>query len=346
MVNILGIETSCDETSASIVCDEGSGIERIKSNIIRTQIDTHAEYGGVVPEIAARMHVELLFPVIKKALKTANISLSEIDAFAATCGPGLIGGLIVGAMSTKTLALVNRKPFIAINHLEGHVHICRIIEEINFPYLLLLISGGHCQLLEVYGIQKYKLLGDTLDDSAGETFDKIARLLDMSYPGGPYIEQQAKNGDPNRFNVSIPLKDRPGCDFSFSGIKTAFRLIVQQLFPPSEQDIKDVAASLQKVVIDTLENRIINAIAMTSNAVKENRTFVVAGGVAANKTVQQRMCELGARFGYKVFIPPLALCTDNAAMIAWVGLQYFLAGHTNSLDFDPRPRWNLPEIQI
>jgi N6-L-threonylcarbamoyladenine synthase len=344
-VYVLGIETSCDETAAAVVCSEGT--ERILSNVICSQIDMHSEYGGVVPEIAARAHESLLFPAIQKALNVAQLPLHSIDAIAATCGPGLIGGVMVGAIAAKMLALAHNIPFIAVNHLEGHAQVCSISEDVTFPYLLLLISGGHSQILEVHGLGKYKLLGETLDDSVGETFDKVARLIGLPYPGGPNIEKRAQKGDPRRFSVSTPLKGRSGCDFSFSGMKTAFRTLISQASqsaPLSEQDVNDFAASLQWSVAEALVSRIVNALKMVSDEVRHNKTFVIAGGVAANKYIRARITEVGNNAGYKVFYPPVNLCTDNAVMIAWVGLGYHEKGIHSSLDFEPRSRWELDSL--
>lgn len=340
---VLGIETSCDETAAAVVCNYGVGLERIRSSVIRTQLEEHIEYGGVVPEIAARAHAELLFPIIQKALKRARLSLFDIDAISATCGPGLMGGIMVGALAAKALAMIHHKPFIAINHLEGHAHVCRLSEEIDFPYLLLLVSGGHCQFLEVYGLNRYKLLGETIDDSAGEAFDKVARLLGLSYPGGPLIEKYAHDGDPYRFSTPIPLKGKPGCNLSFSGLKTAFRLLIQRISPLSEQDIKDISACLQKSIADTLVDRARHALGMVSEGVRKNKTFVVAGGVAANKTIQKRLEDLGHDFDFRVITPPINLCTDNAVMIAWAGLCYHLQNISHDFSFTPQPRWKLED---
>lgn len=334
---VLGIETSCDETAAAVVSSHKEN--PVLSNIIHSQIDMHSEYGGVVPEIAARAHEAMIFPVLKKALDSARISLDEIDAIAATCGPGLIGGVIVGAVAAKVLAAAYDKPFIAVNHLEGHAHVCRMSEDITFPYLLLLISGGHCQLVEVHGLRQYRLLGNTLDDSVGEAFDKVARLIGLPYPGGPSIEARAKMGNPDRFGVTIPLKGKPGCNFSFSGLKTAFKVIAQKVVTLSSEDVNDFAASLQRSIVDALADRVLNAFDMISPEVRANKKFVVAGGVAANGAIREKMLAIGNNAGFDVFLPPAGLCTDNAAMIAWVGLEHHLQGWHSSLHFEPRSRW-------
>lgn len=344
---ILGLETSCDETAAAIVTDAGEGLARIRSSVVRTQLN-HAEYGGVVPEIAARAHAELLFPIVKQALDEAELSFENLSAIAATCGPGLMGGVLVGAMAAKTLAWINEKPFLAINHLEGHAQVARLADScITFPYLLLLVSGGHCQFLEVYGLGQYRLLGETLDDSAGEAFDKIARLIGLGYPGGPSIEKGAQEGDPSRFTVPLPLKGKPGCNLSFSGLKTAYRLLIQDLQSQSsllEQDVCDLAASIQRSIAEVLVDRARHAFQAASEAVKANRTFVVAGGVAANRLIRQRLEELCTEFGFAFFAPPASLCTDNAVMIAWVGLGYAECGIQHDLAFAPCPRWPLEAL--
>ncbi|MDR3285503.1 MAG: tRNA (adenosine(37)-N6)-threonylcarbamoyltransferase complex transferase subunit TsaD [Holosporales bacterium] len=341
---ILGIETSCDETSAAVVSFQGNGIERLKSNVIYSQICEHLEYGGVVPEIAARAHANTLFPVIEQALSKAGVSIDDISAIAATCGPGLIGGLLVGSLAAKTIALIKQKPFIAINHLAAHAQVCRFVyDSIEFPFLLLLISGGHCQFLEVYGIKQYKLLGETLDDSAGEVFDKIARLLQVS-GGGATIEKMAVNGDSKRFSFSIPLKDRNDCDMSFSGLKTAFRVLIEKMAPLSMQDKNDFAACLQKGIANALIDKARRALGMTCEEVKKKRTFVVSGGVAANQTIRKAFQELCDCSNFQLFCPPIHLCTDNAAMVAWLGLEQYKAGFINDISFTPKPRWALEKL--
>ncbi|MDR0633019.1 MAG: tRNA (adenosine(37)-N6)-threonylcarbamoyltransferase complex transferase subunit TsaD [Holosporales bacterium] len=337
---LLGIETSCDETAAAVVGDCGSGIARIKSNIIYSQRSEHTEYGGVVPEIAARVHIDTLFPVIEQALANANLSMADLSAIAATCGPGLIGGVIVGSLAAKTLAFINKKPFIAINHLAAHAQVCRLSDPIEFPYLLLLISGGHCQFLEVFDIDKYKLIGSTLDDSAGEVFDKIARILQIT-GGGAALEKLALDGDPLRFHFSIPLKDRDTCDMSFSGLKTAFRLLIQRLQPLSWQDKRDVAACLQKSIANALVDKTQKAFLMASQEIQQAKVLVVSGGVAANHIIRLDIASLCEKYGFTPFFPPLSLCTDNAVMVAWLGLEKFKRGDISDLAFPPRPKWSL-----
>lgn len=340
---VLGIETSCDETSAAIVTNQGGGLERLKANVIRSQIE-HAEYGGVVPEIAARAHSEFLFPIIKMALDQAHVTLEDISAVAATCGPGLIGGVLVGAMAGKTIAMLHRKPFIPVNHLEGHALVCGLSDDIHFPYLLLLVSGGHCQFLEARGIGQYTLLGETVDDAAGEAFDKIARLLGLAQPGGPAIEHAAQRGDPQRFALPTPMHGKPGCSLSFSGLKTACRLLVQRIEPLSEQDVCDVAACLQARIVAEIVERASQAIVLASPETQKSKTFVVAGGVAANTQLQSALRTLCTEVGWRIVTPPPLLCTDNAAMIGWVGLQRLLAGEGGDLLFAPRPNWSVLEL--
>lgn len=342
-MRVLGIETSCDETAAAIVSDEGGG--SICSHVVYSQIAEHKEFGGVVPEIAARSHLELVYPVIQETLNRAGCSLNQVDAWAATCGPGLLGGVMVGALAAKTLAMLTKKPFIAVNHLEGHAQVVCLTNQVRPPYLLLLISGGHCQFLEVHDLGSYTLLGQTLDDSAGETLDKIARLLDLGHPGGPAIERAACTGDSHRFEAPCPLKGRPGCDFSFSGLKTFFRLLIQKMQPLSEQDRADVAASLQESVAKALADRTGHALAIASPAIQTSRMLVVAGGVAANQTFRARLQQVASQAGFQLLVPPPGLCTDNGVMIAWVGLQSALRGRLSDLSFAPRPRWPLEELE-
>lgn len=339
---VLGIETSCDETAAAVISSEGQGMERIRSNIIRSQTE-HVEYGGVVPEIAARAHTDFIFPIIQKALDEANVSLDDLSAIAATCGPGLMGGVLVGATVGKTIAMLKNKPFFPVNHLEGHAQVCGLSDAVEFPYLLLLISGGHCQFLEVYDFGHYKLLGATMDDAAGEAFDKVARLLGLAQPGGPCVEKAAMKGDPQRFTFSIPMAGKKGCCLSFSGLKTAFRVLIQRLSPLSEQDVYDIAACLQKSISDELVNRASHAISMASEAVRLKKVFVLAGGVAANKTIQRDIQNLCTQAGFHMVTPPTELCTDNAVMIGWVGLQKLLRGERSNLSFAPQPNWSLVE---
>jgi N6-L-threonylcarbamoyladenine synthase len=266
--------------------------------------------------------------------------MKDITAIAATCGPGLIGGVIVGSLTAKTLAFIHKKPFLAINHLAAHAQVCRLSESLEFPYLLLLISGGHCQFLEVFDIDKYRLIGNTLDDSAGEVFDKIARLLQVA-GGGAALEKVAIGGDPFRFQFSVPLKDRDTCDMSFSGLKTAFRLLIQRMQPLSLQDKRDIAACLQKSVANALVEKTQKAFLSASQEIKQAKVLVVSGGVAANQTIRADITALCAKHGFRAFFPPLLLCTDNAVMVAWLGAEKFKKGCVDDFSFPPRPKWPL-----
>jgi N6-L-threonylcarbamoyladenine synthase len=336
---VLGIETSCDETAAAIVAATPRG-PRILSHQLRAQFAEHAPFGGVVPEIAARAHLDHLDTAIDRTLAEADVTLSEIDGVAAAAGPGLIGGLIVGTMMAKGIAWGAGKPFIAANHLEGHALTARLTHGVDFPYLLLLVSGGHCQLLVCGGVGCYTRLGTTLDDSAGEAFDKTARLIGLGYPGGPAIERAASEGDAYRFALPRPLKGRPGCDFSFSGLKTAVRqLIVGGGLDAG--DSADLAASVQLAICDALIDRTANAVEWFRRHHPEGTTLVAAGGVAANDQLRRRLAVLANAAGLGFVAPPAMLCTDNAAMIAWVGIERLLLGFVDNLDAPPRPRWSL-----
>ncbi len=335
---VIGIETSCDETAAAFVTHE----RKILSNVILSQNSAHAPYGGVVPEIAARSHIEHIDDVIRQALEEANCKFKDIDGVAATTGPGLIGGVIVGAMTGKTLASVIGKPFVAVNHLEAHALTARLTHNVEFPYLLLLMSGGHCQVQAVEGVGKYHKLGGTLDDALGEAFDKIAKLLGLGYPGGPLVEKNARNGNLKRFAFPLPLKDREGCDFSFSGLKTAVRLTVNKLGELSAQDISDICASFQYSAGEILKNRLHNAFHAFGKRYQA-RTCVIAGGVAANQYLSAVLRDLANEHGFFLVAPPMKLCTDNAAMVAWAGIERLQIGLTNALDTEPRARWPLAE---
>ena len=331
---VLGIETSCDETAAAIVQDDRT----ILSNVLVSQIAGHQPYGGVVPEKAARAHLDHLQPIIEQALQEADVSLDDLDGIAVTAGPGLIGGVLVGVMTAKAIAAAKNLPFMAVNHLEGHALTARLTHDLPFPFLLLLISGGHSQFLEVTGVGRYRLLGSTIDDAVGEAFDKVARLFGLSYPGGPALEKLALTGNGKRFDLPRPLKGRTGCDFSFSGLKTAVRMMAEKHTPLSPQDKADLAASFQEAVGDCLEERGKNAIQMLQEPVQH---FVVAGGVASNEALRSRLSTLCENQGLKFVAPPIGLCTDNAAMIAWVGIEKLRLGYKDELDFAPRPRWPL-----
>lgn len=346
-MKILGIETSCDETAVAIV-DDG---KKIWSHVLNSQIDLHQKYGGVVPEVAARGHVEILDKLILQALDEANLGFEDIDAFAATAGPGLIGGVIVGLMAAKSLASVYKKPLIAVNHLEGHALTARLTSDLEFPYLLLLLSGGHCQILLAKGIGDYEKLGETIDDALGEAFDKIAQMLGLPYPGGPAVEKLAREGNKNRFKFSRPLighKDHL-CDFSFSGLKTAVRREIEKLtgsefshFTTSQkilaQDKADICASFQYVVCQIILDRLENVLRDSKFAVND---LVIAGGVAANRFIFNELENWALPRGLKLITPPIKLCTDNAVMIAWAGIERFKLGMVDDLNFKPKARWPL-----
>jgi N6-L-threonylcarbamoyladenine synthase len=337
---VLGIETSCDETAAAVVENRGAK-GHIRSNLVRSQLVEHKNYGGVVPEIAARAHLDHLGPLIRRALAEAGTALGDIDGIAAAAGPGLIGGLIVGTMMAKGLAWAGGRPFLAVNHLEAHALSVRLGQNVAFPYLLLLVSGGHCQLLNCTGIGCFTRLGTTLDDAAGEAFDKTAKLIGLGYPGGPAIERAAGAGDPRRFPLPRPLLGRPGCDFSFSGLKTAVRRVALEHAPLTRQDQYDLAAAIELAICDALCDRTARAIAWFRGNSPDGRALVAAGGVAANTRLRDRLAELALAAGLEFVAPPLALCTDNAAMVAWAGLERLRLGLVDGLDAAPRPRWPL-----
>ena len=348
----LGIESSCDETSAAIV-DEN---KNILSHIIYSQIPEHQQYGGVVPELAARAHILAIDEVIKLTLQRAGKTINDIDIIAATAGPGLIGGVLVGWMAATGIANATKKPLVAVNHLEGHALVPRLKAtsatdsatniNVEFPYLLMLASGGHCQILLVRGVGKYELIGQTLDDSAGEAFDKIAKMLGLGYPGGPIVDKRAQMGDTKKFHFPRPLCDKPGCDFSFSGIKTAARMLIDKTPKEdiNEQFINDFCASFQASVVDCIINRLRNA--MNNKRVKDAqpKTLVVAGGVAKNSAIRGAMERLAKEFDMQFAAPPMNLCTDNGAMIAWAGIENYRVGNIVSEPIAPRPRWPLTEL--
>jgi N6-L-threonylcarbamoyladenine synthase len=340
-MQVLGIETSCDETAAAIV---GDTHPRIRSSLVLSQLAEHERFGGIVPEIAARAHLAHLDRLVGRALAEAETRWEALDGIAATGGPGLIGGVMVGVMLAKAIALARGLPFLAVNHLEGHALTARLTNDVPFPYLLLLVSGGHCQLLVAEGVGRYRRLGTTVDDAAGECFDKGAKLLGLGFPGGPAIERAAAKGDPARFPLPRPLKGRPGCDFSFSGLKTALReTVAARGGTPglSEQDVADLAASLQAAIGDSLVERTGHAIREFRKLHPRGSHLVVAGGVAANRGLRAALAGLAARHDLAFVAPPPELCTDNGAMIAWAGLERLGAGLVDDLDFAPRPRWPL-----
>ena len=339
-LTILGLESSCDDTAAAVLRG-GAGAAAILSSIVAGQTDLHAAFGGVVPEIAARAHAEKLDLVVEQALAAADVTLSQIDAIAVTAGPGLIGGVLAGVMAAKGLAMGLGKPLIGVNHLAGHALTPVLTDGLAFPYLMLLVSGGHCQFLRVDGPEAFTRLGGTIDDAPGEAFDKVARLLGLSQPGGPAVEAAALAGNPARFDLPRPLLDRPGCDLSFSGLKTAALRARDQLITAqgglSEQDRADLCAGFQEAVADVLAIK--SARALTGQPGLTG--FAVAGGVAANRALRARLMAVAADAGLPFIAPPLALCTDNAAMIAFAGLLALQAGRTDDLTLSARPRWPL-----
>lgn len=342
-MKVLAIESSCDETSAAVVVDALLPQERILSNIINSQIKTHEKYGGVVPEYAARNHLDCIEQVVLSALETANCQLRDIDLVAATAGPGLVGGLLVGTVTAKTVALLAKKPFLAINHLEAHLLTARLCFDVPFPYLLLLASGGNFIFAEIFGIGKYSILGETLDDAAGEAFDKVAKMLDFSYPGGPSIEKFSTFGDKNRFSYSMPMQKNDGCNVSFSGLKTATKIHIKNISNITQQDKYDIAASFQNIVVLFIEKQIKKAYKMTKNVNIKN--IVIAGGVAANAALRKRLTDLFAENNINFYAPPISLCSDNAAMIGWAAIEHVRNGsQPSSLQHKTKPRWPITEI--
>lgn len=349
-MKILGIETSCDETAASVIDADKPAGERILSSLILSQLEEHRAFGGVVPEIAARAHIDHLHTLIKAALEDANTALNDIAAIAATCGPGLIGGVMIGMMAGKAIAAAKNIPFIAVNHLEGHALTPRLTDDIAYPYLLLLVSGGHTQILVVEGPGQYRRWGTTLDDAAGECFDKSAKLMGLPYPGGPEIQKIAATcKDPQaalkRFPLPTPMKGRKELDFSFSGLKTAVRQHAESL-PAGKlkhEDIADLAYAFQSTMAEIIADRSARAIEKfkTQYPTPKTPTLVVSGGVSANTAIRQKLEELCKAHAITAYAPPLSLCSDNAAMIAWAGYERLKAGHNDPLDFKARPRWPL-----
>jgi len=339
---ILGIESSCDETAASLITENEQGVPIVLSNIVSSQDDVHKEFGGVVPELAARSHMEKIDWIVQKAIDDSGRKIEEIDAVASTAGPGLIVCLSVGLSFGKAFASALEKPFIAINHLEGHALSPKLNSELNYPYLLLLISGGHSQFLNVQGLGKYKRLGTTIDDALGEAFDKTAKLLGIEFPGGPQIEILAQKGDPNKYDLPKPLFNKGGCNLSFAGLKTAILRIAKNI--KTDQEKFDLAASFQNTIEKILYKK--TKIAFDEFEKQNNlkqKIFVVAGGVAANKKIRSMLTSLCNEENYQSMIPPIELCGDNAAMIAMVGLEKFKLGDFSSLDHPAKPRWPLDQ---
>jgi N6-L-threonylcarbamoyladenine synthase len=340
---VLGLETSCDETAAAVVARTPGGGGRMLSNVVRTQWERHRPYGGVVPEIAARAHVECLDVLTREAMREAGVGFGDLDAVAATAGPGLIGGLIVGLVTGKAIALACRLPFIAVHHLEAHALTVGLTEGLRPPYLLLLVSGGHTQLLIVRGIGDYERLGTTIDDALGEAFDKTAKLLGLGFPGGPAVEAAARSGHAERFELPRPMVGREELHFSFAGLKTAVRRTAERLAPLQDQDVADIAAAFEEAVTQSVTDRCARAMDTFAGQLGRSapRHFVVAGGVAANERLRTALRALSAKHGFKFHAPPIPLCSDNAAMIAWAGAERLALGLTDALDASVRPRWPL-----
>ena len=347
----LGIESSCDETSAAIVDSN----RNVLAHIIYSQIPEHQKYGGVVPELAARAHILAIDTVVRQTLDAAGKTIDDIDVIAATAGPGLIGGVLIGWMAATGMAQAAGKPLVAVNHLEGHALVPRLHAAaadgtlidggVEFPYLLMLASGGHCQILLVRGVGQYELIGQTLDDSAGEAFDKVAKMLNLGYPGGPVVDTRARNGNAGRFGFPRPLCDKPGCDFSFSGIKTAARTFLDKNKEPiTDEFINDFCASFQASVVDCITNRLENAMRDARVRAAAPRFLVVAGGVAKNSAIRAAMQDLAQKYNMQFAAPPLNLCTDNGAMIAWAGIENYRVGRVVDGPIAPRPRWPLTEL--
>ena len=339
---ILGIESSCDETAASLITENEQGIPIVLSNIVSSQVEVHKEFGGVVPELAARSHVEKIDSIVEKAIDISGRKIQDIDAIASTAGPGLIVCLSVGLSFGKALALSLNKPFIAVNHLEGHALSPKLNSKLDYPYLLLLISGGHSQFLSVEGLGKYKRLGTTIDDALGETFDKAAKLLGIKFPGGPQIEVLAAKGDSSRYDLPKPIFNKGGCNLSFAGLKTAVLKISKNI--KTEKEKFDLSASFQKTIEEILYKKTKVAFDQFEKKTKaKKKIFVIAGGVAANKKIRSMLVNLCNKEDYKSVFPPIEFCSDNAAMIGMVGLEKFKINKFDSLDHPAKPRWELDE---
>jgi N6-L-threonylcarbamoyladenine synthase len=340
---VMGIETTCDETAVAIVRRRADGTGEILANEVMSQIAQHAAYGGVVPEIAARAHIETLDPLMRRALQKANVAPSDLDGVAASAGPGLIGGVMVGLSAGKAFAFALQKPFVAVNHLEAHALTGRLTDNLPFPYLVLLVSGGHTQILEAREVGQYRRLGSTIDDAIGEAFDKVGKLLGLPYPGGPNVEKAAETGDPERFALPRPMVGRPNADFSLSGLKTAVRNEAAKIAPLSQQDVADLAASFQAAIVDVLVDRLRAGLRIARKGGATHRAIVVAGGVAANSAIRRALGRLCAESGLQLVAPPPILCADNGAMVAWVGVERLSRGLADDLAVKARPRWPLDE---
>ncbi len=341
---VLGIETTCDETAASVVERRADGQGRILSNVILSQIAEHAAYGGVVPEIAARAHVEAIDVIVAEAMVAAEIDFTRLHGVAAAAGPGLIGGVIVGLTTAKAIALVAEKPFVAVNHLEAHALTARLTDNVTFPYCLFLASGGHTQIVAVLDVGKYIRLGTTIDDAIGEAFDKTAKLLGLPYPGGPEVERAAESGSADRVVLPRPMIGRAEPDFSLSGLKTALRLEAEKIAPLSAADVADLCAAFQQAVVDVVRDRLRVGLRLFRDRFGGPTALVVAGGVAANQVIRRALVRVAEEAGTVLVAPPPALCTDNGAMIAWAGAERIVRGLTDTLEASPRARWRLEEL--
>jgi N6-L-threonylcarbamoyladenine synthase len=344
MMLVLGIETTCDETAAAVVRRDEDGRAEILSNVVLSQADEHAAYGGVVPEIAARAHVEIIDHVIAKSMIDAHVGLQELDGIAAAAGPGLIGGVIVGLTTAKAIALVAEKPLVAVNHLEAHALTARLTDAIDFPYCLFLASGGHTQIVAVREVGDYVRLGTTVDDAIGEAYDKIAKLLGLGYPGGPEVERQALRGDPQRFALPRPMLGRTVPDFSLSGLKTALRLEAEKIAPLSELDVADLCAAFQAAIVDVIDDRLIAGVRAFRERFGHPTALVAAGGVAANRAIRSALERVAFGARIPLVVPPAELCTDNGAIIAWAGAERLARGLTDTLEASPRARWPLDQV--
>ena len=340
---VLGIETTCDETAAAVVERQSDGTGRILSNVVHSQTEEHAAFGGVVPEIAARAHVDLLDGIVGRAMKESGVGFAQLSAVAAAAGPGLIGGVIVGLTTAKAIAMVHDTPLIAVNHLEAHALTPRLTDALEFPYCLFLASGGHTQTVAVVGVGNYVRLGTTVDDAMGEAFDKVAKMLGLPYPGGPEVERTASGGDPNRFAFPRPMLGRADANFSLSGLKTAVRNEASRLMPLQPQDVSDLCASFQAAVLESMADRLSVGLRLFQERFGPPHALVAAGGVAANQAIRGALQDVAAKAQTRLIIPPPALCTDNGAMIAWAGAERLALGIIDTMDAPPRARWLLDE---
>ena len=338
---VLGIETTCDETAAAVVERLSDGSGRILSNVVRSQTDEHARFGGVVPEIAARAHVDVLDGIVDRAMKEAGVSYAQLSAVAAAAGPGLIGGVIVGLTTAKAIAMVHDTPLVAVNHLEAHALTPRLTCALAFPYCLFLASGGHTQIVAVVAVGNYVRLGTTVDDAMGEAFDKVAKMLSLPYPGGPQVELAASRGDAKRFSFPRPMLGRPDANFSLSGLKTAVRNEASRITPLEPQDVADLCAGFQSAVLESTADRLTVGLKLFRGQFGPPRALVAAGGVAANQAIRGALQDVAAKAETTLIIPPPALCTDNGAMIAWAGAERMAIGLTDTMDAPPRARWLL-----